>query len=237
MPEQGRIDLVHRFFKGTAATYDSIVRLCTLGFDQRWKKRLLDKIPAGSTRIMDQACGTGILTFRIARAFPHCQVTGVDVTNEYLEVARKKAIDLRLDNVEFILGRAEDVLLDQSLDCITSCYLAKYAELERLVKNIGTMLRDGGILIMQDFTYPSNRAFALMWELYFKLLQTVGTRRYPKWKAIFEDLPGLIRETEWTADVVRILRENGFSSITVETFTLGTCTIVTARKDQMQFSR
>jgi len=39
------------FFSGTGTTYDHIVNLTTLGFDGRWKEKMVDKIPAASTRI------------------------------------------------------------------------------------------------------------------------------------------------------------------------------------------
>jgi len=230
MKESSQTELVHRFFSGTGPTYDSIVNLCTMGFDRGWKKKILEKIPKGSIRIMDQACGTGILTFEIARKFPDSRVTGVDLLYEYLNIAKERAPVLRLSNVEFILGRAEDVLLEEGFDCITSSYLAKYAEIERLIQNIKKMLRREGVLIMHDFTYPSNRTFARIWELYFKILQRAGSRRYPQWRTIFYGLPGLLRETRWVRDLVSSLQENGFSNISIEFLTFGTSAIVTARK-------
>jgi len=207
-----------------------MVNLCTIGFDRYWKNRMLEKIPEGSTWIMDQACGTGILTLKIARKFPRCQIVGVDVTKEYLAIAREKAASMELSNVYFILGRAEDVRLDQGFDCVTSSYLAKYAELGSLIQNTRTMLRDGGFLIMHDFTYPSNHAFSYAWRLYFNLLQSIGAWTYPQWRAIFERLPDLLRETKWVSDLEKSLQENGFSEITIEYLTLGTSAMVAAKK-------
>ncbi len=225
-----RVELVQRFFSGTGPTYDFMANLCTLGFDRWWKKRILAEIPEHPTRIMDQACGTGILTLAIARKFPPCRVTGVELRDEYLHIAREKARALPSSNVEFILGRAEDVLLSESFDCITSSYLAKYAELEILIPLIRKMLRRRGVLIMHDFTYPPNRLFARLWEFYFRLLQTAGSRVNPQWRNIFYGLPELMRETRWVEELVVTLQENGFSGIRVQSLTWGTSTIVTARK-------
>src|SRR6266581_4195810 len=55
--------------------------------------------------------------------------------------SQEKAKDLQLTNIEFISGRAEDVILDGAFDCITSSYLAKYADLDRLIENARAMLR------------------------------------------------------------------------------------------------
>ena len=225
-----KTDYVRRFFPGTGSSYDHIVNICTLGFDRLWKQKIVEKIPEGSVRIMDQACGTGILTIGIARRFPQGRIIGVDVTGEYLHIARMKAGALGLNNIEFILGRAEEVHPDQRFDCITSSYLAKYAEMETLVGNIRTMLREGGMLIMHDFTYPSSRSFALVWGFYFKLLQTMGSWKYPQWKTVFDDLPGFLRESKWPDELTACLRKNSFSDITRQSLTFGTAAIVTARK-------
>ncbi len=191
---------------------------------------MLARIPKGSAGILEQACGTGILTAKIARRFPFCRVTGVDMEKEYLAVAREKIVTLGLPNVDFVAGKAEDVLLDENFDCIVSSYLAKYADLRALVTGAGSMLRDEGTLIMHDFTYPRRRIFAALWRLHFVLLQTVGARLYPQWKPAFDDLPALLRQTTWVEDLCMLLRENGFSHVTVKSLTFGSAAIVTGKK-------
>lgn len=220
--------LVHRFFSGTGHSYDHIVHLCTLGFDIWWKKKIMARIPARPRKIIDQACGTGILTFQIAQEFPHCHVIGVELRDEYLRIAQQKAGALKLSNVSFILGRAEDIVLENGFDCITSSYLAKYADLAAVGHNAKNMLRPGGVLIMHDFTYPSGRVFPWIWRRYFRILQTGGAWRYPEWRTAFNELPALLHATEWVNDLLRILPENGFCTLAIEPLTFGTSAIVSA---------
>ena len=223
-------ELVHRFFDNTGSTYDLIARLCTFGADLWWKHRILKRLPSHPTAIVEQACGTGILTVKIARAFPFCQIVGIDVEQEYLAVAKRKVRLLGLDNVRFILGRAEDIRLDGTFDCVVSSYLAKYADLAVLVSNAAGMLKEGGILVMHDFTYPPNRAFLALWLLYFTLLRTVGGRIYPEWRPAFNGLPELLRKSAWVDDLCSLLRRHAFSAIAVESLTFGTAAIVAAQK-------
>lgn len=229
--QEPRTDRVRRFFSGTGTTYDRIVNLCTLEFDRLWKQKILRAIPEGTTRILDQACGTGILTLKISRRFPQARIVGVDLTAEYLQVARKKAGALGLNQLEFIQGRAEEVRPDLIFDCITSSYLAKYVDLERLIDTNKHLLRVGGTLVMHDFTYPTNPVFARVWEFYFKLLQTFGAWKYPQWKTVFDELPGFLRETQWTRKLVLSLQKKGFSEINQTSLTWGTSAIITARKE------
>jgi demethylmenaquinone methyltransferase / 2-methoxy-6-polyprenyl-1,4-benzoquinol methylase len=230
MTETSAGDLVHQFFPGTGMTYDHMVNLCTIGFDGWWKKKMVERIPGSPAGIMDQACGTGILTIKIAQTFPGCRVVGVDVLEEYLDIAKAKVRALKVGNVEFFLGRAEEVRPRGTFDCITSSYLAKYADLPSLTRSIEGMLSPGGSLIMHDFTYPSNRQFAAVWEFYFRLLQAAGAWKYPQWRPIFYGLPGLIRKTNWVNDLTVHLKENGFRDIDRKSLTFGTSAIIMARK-------
>jgi len=65
-----RTALAERFFSGNSATYEHIANFCSLGLDRWWKRKILNKIPKHPTQIVDQACGTGLLTFKLAGAFP-----------------------------------------------------------------------------------------------------------------------------------------------------------------------
>jgi demethylmenaquinone methyltransferase/2-methoxy-6-polyprenyl-1,4-benzoquinol methylase len=207
------------------------VNACTLGFDRWWKKAILASLPPDPAAVLDQASGTGILTFQIARRFPRCQVVGVELRREYLAVAQERARREGLANVEFVQGRAEDVLLRRRFDAITSSYLAKYADLDPLVAGAREMLREGGRLIVHDFTYPRVRAFASIWETYFRVLQSVGTRAHPEWREAFFGLPPLLRQTAWVEELQAALRRGGFRGIRVRNLTFGSAALVTAASD------
>jgi len=229
MSQYNGIDTAHRFFSGTGSSYGLIANLCTFGFDFWWKRKILREIPPNPTSILDQACGTGILTIQIARRFPRCRVIGVELREEYLNIAKNRASRLKLNPVEFHLGRAEEVVLQGGLDCITSSYLAKYAELHTLISHAAEMLRPGGVLIMHDFTYPSGRFFLRLWKFYFRFLQSLGAWAFPEWKTAFRELPAFLESTRWVDDLVRCLKENGFSRIRMERLFMDTAALVTAK--------
>ena len=159
------------------------------------------KIPKAADRILEQASGTGILTCKIARLFPKSRVIGVELHEEYLKVARKKVRDLDLSNVEFIHGRAEDVILKGGFDCIVSDYLAKYVDLDLLVAHAWRMLRKGGLLIMHELTRPTNPQFLVLWSIHFKFLQAYGNWKHPEWNMALNDVPFLLTTTRWVDEL------------------------------------
>jgi demethylmenaquinone methyltransferase/2-methoxy-6-polyprenyl-1,4-benzoquinol methylase len=178
--------------------------------------------------MIDQACGTGILTLQMARRFPTCRIVGVDLHREYLSLAARKAEGLNVHNVQWVQGRAEDVVLKGRYDCITSSYLAKYADMDRLVQGAKKMLRDGGVLVMHDFTYPRRRILSDALGLYFRIMKTVGSRAFPQWKIVFNELEDFLKESRWVPALISSLERYGFRGIRAERLALGFAAIVSA---------
>ena len=50
-------EFADQFFSGNGATYDQIASFSTLGLDGWWKRKILNKIPKTSNRIIEQASG------------------------------------------------------------------------------------------------------------------------------------------------------------------------------------
>src|SRR3977135_329975 len=75
---------------------------------------------APGLELLDVATGSGNVAVAAARA--GAQVTGLDLTPELLEVARRRAADADLD-ISFIEGDAEELPFEaDSFDRVTSCF-------------------------------------------------------------------------------------------------------------------
>jgi len=226
------LDLVERFFRGTGSSYDFMVHAATFGIDRLWKRRMVRIVRerVGTPRsIVDLACGTGLSTFAFARAFPNCRVVGVELRDEYLQRARAKQKRGPYPNVEFVLSRAETFETTERFDVVSGSYFAKYADLPLVVQQSKRWLVRGGLFMMHDFTLPPNRSALAVWLAYFWLLQTIGSRIFPAWKAIYDGLPELIQRTRWTSELTALLREREFRDVTFEWQTLWGSAIITAR--------
>jgi len=219
------IDLVKKFFDNTAQTYDKIVNLTTFGRDKYWKKEIIRKIPKCSS-ILDLACGTGILTFKIAEKFPNTKITGIDVTKSYLDVAKAKLKPFH--EISFLLYDAEKLGLGKKFGCITSSYIPKYCVPSILIEKCLNHLDEGGKIILHDFTYPQNTVTKISWNLYFVILKIAGFF-VANWKNVFENLPKLIRTSNWVDEYKNIMEGEGLQ-VEVEYLTLGSSAIVTGTK-------
>ena len=142
----GREGLVRSFFSGTGKSYDRVVRMFTLGLDDRWKDEIVRLVP-DSRRILDLGCGTGILTERLAMTHPRAEIVGVDITPDYLAEYEERLRRKPWIHARPMLGNAETVSLEGEFDAVVSSYLIKYVDADLLLNNTTPHLRRGGAFI------------------------------------------------------------------------------------------
>ena len=83
---------VREMFAAIAPRYDLTNRLMTAGVDEGWRRRAVRELaPPPGGRILDLCCGTGDLSFHLARTDPTLRVNGVDFCDPMLDGARKRA--------------------------------------------------------------------------------------------------------------------------------------------------
>lgn len=219
--------LVPKFFNHTAPTYDKIAFWATFGRDNYWKNKIIQQIDKIDS-CLDLACGTGILTRKIARKFPNAKIVGVDITKGYLEKARKNS--KKYPNVSFFLQDAEKLNLDSKFDCITSSYIPKYCNANTLIKKCKECLKPQGKIVLHDFTHPKNTLIQKLWDMHFILLNFMGFF-VPSWKKAFFELPKLIRSSTWVKSYETALKNNGFDT-SYEFYTFGTSCILIGTRNQ-----
>ena len=230
MGEAGERYVAH-FFPGTGRSYDRVVAWTTLGLDARWKRRLLDLVPP-SRAVLDLACGMGIVTFAILDRFPSARVVGVDVTEDYLAVARAKQ-RARGGDVVWLLGDAVATPVTERgpFDAIVSSYLPKYVDPDRLLDNVLPALRPGGVVVLHDFTRPTALLPRLVWRAWYAVLERVAPRRHREWRNVFDgSLRRLVSETKWVATFLAALQRRGYEQVRVYRLTFRSAAIVAARK-------
>ncbi len=173
-----REGLVEDFFRGTGRSYDRVVKVTTFGLDARWKKWLLAHVPDDATSILDLACGTGIVTRLLHEAHPRARIVGVDMTAEYLNVARARFADVDAD-ISFIHSNAETAEFEGDFDAVISSYIPKYVDPDFLLKRLEGHLRPNAVVALHDFDYPRGAIPRAVWRAHMWTLGTIGLRVYP----------------------------------------------------------
>lgn len=116
----------------------------------RWSRRLaplfLDFVdPAGGARILDLGCGTGSLTRALAGRFAASRVVGLDVSDVYVDHARRQ---IRNPRVEFQVGDAGAMPFpDSSFDGVLAMLVLPFVpDTGRAVREMRRVARPGAVI-------------------------------------------------------------------------------------------
>ena len=128
--------------------YDRIADGLTISTDQTLR---VANIRPGE-RVLDLATGTGITA--IAARKHGANVTGVDLTPELLAVARKKAKDDGLEDIDFREGDAEALpFVDASFDAVVSTCGHMFApDQPKVAAELARVTRPGGRVVFLAWT-------------------------------------------------------------------------------------
>jgi ubiquinone/menaquinone biosynthesis C-methylase UbiE len=102
-------------------------------------------------RVLDVACGTGLVAFDAARAVGHeGRVLGIDLSGQMIDAARQRARERKVSNVSFARMDAEmldvpDASFDVALCALGLMYMP---DPERALREMRRVLRPGGRLVI-----------------------------------------------------------------------------------------
>ncbi len=195
--------------------YDLLFKIEVHGKDKELRELITRKISSKSKRILDMATGTGSVAIEIKKTFPKTEVEGIDLSNEMLEIARKKAkkenikITFTQQNIESTNFPAE------SFDDITISFaLHEIPTKNRIktIKEIHRLLKKDGKFIIMDLNYPKNTILKNMLLLHL----TIFEPKYAK--------------TILTQNFKEILKRHGFNNTKKYKYLKGIVQCITTRK-------
>ncbi len=142
---------------------------------------ILEELPVRNPRILDVGCGGGILSEALART--GAQVTGIDLSQSSLEVARQHArqqglkIDYRLESAEEAAGTEPG-----SFDAVTCMEMLEHVpQPEKVVAACMRALKPGGLAAFSTINRtPKAFLFAIVGGEYILHLLPRGTHTYSK---------------------------------------------------------
>jgi len=153
-------EFVHRTFTAIAHRYDLLNTVLSFNQDKYWRRFTARKagLKEGGTAL-DVACGTGMLSFELARIVgPTGKVVGVDFCESMLQKAGENLLKTPYSGiVEFKWANAMELpFADNAFDCATMGVASRnMPDLRRVFKEMARVVRPGGKVVNLDFSRPT----------------------------------------------------------------------------------
>lgn len=232
--EGSKKNQVSKMFDNIAPYYDFLNHFLSLGIDIWWRKKAIQELRDLKPQIvLDIATGTGDLAIELAKQLSPKKIIGADISNEMLEIGRKKIKKRQLDKViEMQYGDSENLSFESnSFDAITVAFgVRNYENLEKGLKEMLRVLRKGGRVVILEFSMPTMFPFKQLYHFYFKnVLPLIGrlTSKDPKaYSYLYQSVQAFPDRQKF----IEVLESTGYHSARFKSLTLGICSIYVAEK-------
>lgn len=213
-------------FDTIARTYDRLNRVMTMGLDRRWRKLAVHGLHG---HVLDVACGTGDMVVELMKQ--GCTVTGVDISEEMLSIARQKA-----PRATYMLANAEHLPFeDNSFDAVTCAFgVRNFVHLERGLGEMLRVLKPYGAMVILELSTPDSRLIRPFYNFYTrKIIPWLGQRIAGNREA-YTYLPGSIECFPKGNDFQKILCTLHYSLLTCSErkLTFGVCRLYKVVKNK-----
>lgn len=156
-------------FDKIARTYDRLNRVMTLGLDRRWRRRAVRDLHGN---VLDVACGTGDMVQELQKR--GCLVTGVDLSEEMLTIAKSKA-----PTATYMIADAEHLPFENDcFDAVTCAFgVRNFVHLEQGLGEMLRVLKPGGRMVILELATPDSPLLRPFYNLYTKhIIPWLGSR-------------------------------------------------------------
>jgi len=223
-------------FTDVETEYDSLLHIMTLTFDSYWRRRMLSKMdPSREARVLDLACGTGLVTFQIVRSTPTPQiVVGLDLSPAMLRMAKRdKSREQSGRPAEFVRAAGEFLpFRDELFDYITvGLALRNFANKLAVFHESKRVLGPAGCFLSVDFVRPDSSSVWLLYRFHiFHVLPIMGRLVSSHWKRTLIYLANSITIAVPPSEVCGLLTAVGFRRTFLDKMSFGIVALIEARK-------
>lgn len=225
---------VEKMFDNISSTYDLLNHSLSWGIDKGWRKKAIDALlPYRPQLMLDVATGTGDFAILAAQRLQPKELTGADISEGMMNVARQKVKTLGLEGI--IQFQKEDCgqlsFPDNTFDAVTVAYgVRNFEDLDQGLRELQRVLKPEGHLLIVELSAPHRFPMKQLFKLYSRIIMPTVGRLISKDASAYTYLPATMEAFPQGEVMQRILKKAGFRTVTFKRFTFGICTMYLATK-------
>lgn len=225
---------VKRMFDTIADKYDLLNHTLSFGFDKGWRKKGIAFLrPFSPQSILDIATGTGDLAISMAKKLHPKKITGADISEGMMEVARQKAQQEGMQ--EQLHFEYQDCTAlsypNNSFDAVTAAFgVRNFEDIEKGISEMYRVMKPGGHLMVLELSTPQHFPMKQLYTIYSKVVIPNIGRLISKEKRAYSYLPESIKVVPQGEVMCNLLTKVGFKEAKAQTLTFGICSLYTGTK-------
>ena len=208
---------VRMMFDRIAGPYDKMNRAMTAGLDRRWRALAADEANIGlGANVVDVCCGTGDLALELAgRVGAAGEVTGIDFSENMLQIAREKAVRLNHPNVRFLPGDALDLPVgDDEVAAATIAFgMRNLADHAQGFRELVRVVRPGGRVVCLEITTPKGAVLGGFYRVWFDRLVPAVGNVVDRGDSAYSYLPASVRRFPGPDELGKIMYAAGLERV------------------------
>lgn len=219
-------------FDSIAGTYDRFNHLLSLNADKSWRRRAVRRIKECGS-LLDVAAGTADLSIEVIRQAKAASVTGIDISRGMLEFGAAKVAKAGMqDRISLVEGSALDIEYPEgSFDCVSCAYgVRNFSDLNRGLSEMHRVLRDGGQLMILEFSYPGNPVIRRLYDFFFSNIMPLVGKLLSRNAGAYLYFRDSVKSFIWGQEMADRIAAAGFSNVSFRTMTFGITTLYLAEK-------
>lgn len=224
---------VAEMFNSISPKYDFLNHFLSAGIDILWRKKAIKLLePYHPKLILDVATGTADFAIEALSLKP-TKIIGVDISEGMLEVGRQKLVKKNLAHlIELQLSDSEKLPFDQdNFDAaIVAFGVRNFENLEKGLKNIKEVLKDGAPLVVLEFSKPKVFPIKQLYNFYSKFALPLIGKLISKDQSAYTYLPESVSAFPEGKEFISILEKTGFKKCTHTPLTFGISSIYIGEK-------
>ena len=232
---EAKKQFVREKFSSISRSYDLLNSLLSLQIDRYWRwrtTRLLREFPGGW--VLDLCAGTLPLSLELTRQAPHRKVLAVDFCEDMLRAGvRALPDDGRRERIFPVCGDGE--VIPAPTASFWGCTVAfGVRNLSRTLEGLREMhriLRPGGRLLILEFSRPTNPVIKPVYTFYLNRVLPAVAGLISGDREAYQYLASSIAAFYEPADLMALMREAGFATVSRLPLTFGIVSVYMGIKD------
>lgn len=233
IPSRNRRE-VRAMFNDIAPKYDLLNHVLSLSIDKLWRRNTVKVVAKSSpVKILDMATGTADLAIAMAKRIPCAEITGADLSEQMLSVARQKIEANSLDSrISLVQCEAEQIPLPtESVDVATVAFgVRNFENREQGLRELCRVIKPGGRLVVLEFSTPSSPLVRWVYNIYSHYILPFIGGLVSKNRAAYVYLPSSVDTFPRAKEFSQMLCQCGFSKVKASSQSFGIAYIHEATK-------